>query len=115
MRRDAQQHAALTARLEDEPERTLLEVTQAPVDQSGGARARAAAEIGALHEGGADPPERRVARDARARDAAAHHQEIDGLRRYLDEGRGARPVRELDLGQRNVLRFGRLDAAMVSS
>ena len=59
---------------------------------------RAAAEVPLVHERGANPPERRVARDPRPRDPTADDEEIHGLRRHGCERRGARLMREGRLG-----------------
>ena len=77
VRRHAQHHLALDQRLAHQPEPSLLEIAQAPVDELGGGRRRAGREIVLLDQQNAQAPAGGVAGDPGAVDAAADDGEIE--------------------------------------
>jgi hypothetical protein len=83
MGRDPLEGAALAVGFHHQAELALLQVAKTAVNQSARPRAGSRPEIVLLHHDGAQSAHRRVARDSRAVDAAADHQEIGGLRRQL--------------------------------
>ena len=78
MRRDAEQDLSLAHVAADEAEVEELEVTEAPVDQPGGTRARAGREVVLFDQRDAEAAESGVARDPRADDPAPDDEEIGG-------------------------------------
>ena len=73
----AQQHLALGERLVHEPQRALLEVAQAAVDQLGRGRGSRRGEIVLLEQQHPDAPPGRVTGDPRPVDAAADDGEVE--------------------------------------
>ena len=71
-----QQHLALGQRLAHQPERAVLEIAQAAVDQLGRGRRGAGGEVVLLEQQHAQAAAGGVARDAGAVDAAADDGEI---------------------------------------
>src|SRR5260370_38441585 len=94
MRRDLQQHAALTRGLEHEAEIVLLEIADAAVDEARGLRRRAAAEVALLDQRGAEAAQGGVPRDPRARDAAAQNQQVHRVRGHRLERSAPGAIRE---------------------
>ena len=92
MRCDAEQHAALPARLQYQSKVPLFEIADAAVDEPRRHRRRAAPEIALVHEGGAQAAKRRVARDPGARDPAADDEQVHRLRGHRGERGGARAM-----------------------
>src|SRR6185437_9987220 len=80
VRRGAQQHLALGKRFRDEAKLVMLEVAQAAVDQLGARRRRVRGEIVLFDEQHRQSAPGSVARDARAVDAAADHEQVEGTR-----------------------------------
>ena len=78
MRRELEQGFALRQRFGDQPEFEVLEVAEAAVDQLGAPRRRVRGQIVTLDEKHREAAARGVARDARAVDAAADDQEVEG-------------------------------------
>ena len=76
VRRHPQQHLALGQRLAHQPERAVLEIAQAAVDELGRGRRGARAEVVLLQQQHAQAAAGGVARDAGAVDAAADDGEI---------------------------------------
>jgi hypothetical protein len=76
MRRDAQQDAALTARLEHEMEESVLQIPHASVHEPRGAARRSAGKIVALQQRDLQPAQCGVPRNARAVDSAADYQNV---------------------------------------
>ena len=84
-----EQPLALGQGLGDEPELPLVEVPQAAVDQLGRLRRRPRGEVVALDQGRAQSPGGGVEGHARAGDAPADHQDVEGLGRHPVERGGA--------------------------
>jgi hypothetical protein len=76
VRRRAQQRAPLAAGLEDQGQVPVLQVAHPAVHQPRRAARRAAPEVVGLHQRHPQPTPRRVARDPRAGDPAADHQQV---------------------------------------
>jgi hypothetical protein len=77
MRREPEQGAALGARLEDQMDVAMLEVSHAAVDQPGRPARRAPREIGFVHQRHGQPARRGLVRDSAPGNAAADHEEIE--------------------------------------
>ena len=88
VRRHPQQHLALGQRLAHQPERAVLEIAQAAVDELGRGRRGARAEVVLLQQQHAQAPAGGVARDAGAVDAAADDGEIVVGHISVDHGAG---------------------------
>ena len=83
VRRDAPQHLALLQGLAHQPELVVLEVAQPAMDQLGGRRRRAGAEILALAQEDAPPPPGGIPRDPAAINAATDDRDVVDLVRRL--------------------------------
>src|SRR5213595_3264308 len=79
MRREALQALALAHRLEHQAYVPLLQVAEPAVNQLGRPARRAGGEVTALDERHPESAHGRVARDAGAVDAAAHHENVERL------------------------------------
>src|SRR5439155_2308028 len=88
--RQAAQHAPLHRRLAHQADVALLEVAHAAVDQLRAAARGARGPVEALDERDPEPAQRRIARHAGARDAAADDEEIERGGGKDAEGRLAR-------------------------
>ncbi len=88
--RDAEQHPAFVARLEDEPQVAVLKVAHAPVHQARRPAGGAAPEVIAFDHGDIEPTACGIARDARARDAPANDQDVESSLAEAEDLRGAR-------------------------
>ena len=86
VRRVVEQALALGQVLVDEPELFLLEVADAPVDHLGGLRRGARGEVVLLDQGRAQPPARRIQRDAGPGDAAPDDQHVERLAGQAAQG-----------------------------
>ena len=80
VRRHLHEQRALVGALEHQPELRVLEVAEAAVHQLRRLGRRARREVGLLDERHLEPAQRRVARDARAGDAAADDEQVERLR-----------------------------------
>jgi len=78
-RQTAAQEIPLARRLEHEPDVTVLQIPNAAVDELRRAAARPGGEIALVDEGRTEAPKRRLARDARAVDAAANDDDVEGV------------------------------------
>ena len=88
--RVAAQALALAQRLVDEADVAVLQVAQAAVHELGRLRRRAAGEVVALDQRGAQPAAGGVEGDAGAGDAAADDQHVERLRQRCSARRGRR-------------------------
>jgi hypothetical protein len=77
MRRQAQQHLALAERRADEPQRAVFQIPQAAVNELGGCGRSAGGEIALFEKHDLQSPTGRIARNARAIDAAANNRQIE--------------------------------------
>jgi hypothetical protein len=77
VRGDAEQDASLPVRFPHQPQLALLEIPEAPMNQSARPGARSGGEIPLLDEHGGEPPHRCVPGDSRPGDAATDDQQID--------------------------------------
>src|SRR5437773_6125418 len=75
--RQAKKDGPLAQRLAHEPELAGFEITDAAVDQLGGAAARPGSEVAPLEQEHPEPAHRRVARHGCALDAASNDEEIE--------------------------------------
>lgn len=76
MRRDVVDDLFLHTRFMHQPDAALREIPESAVQQPAGPAARAKGKIVLLHQPGAQPAQRGVARDARADDAAADDEHV---------------------------------------
>ena len=79
MRRDAKQCLPLANGLVNEVELTLLEISDAAVDQSGRAARSAARKIVPLEQRHSEAPHRGVPSDTAARNPAPDHENVEFL------------------------------------
>jgi hypothetical protein len=87
MGRDPLEGAALAVGFHHQAELALLQVAKPAMNQAARPRAGSRPEVILLHHNRTQAAHRGVARDPRAVDAAADHQEIGGLsRQLLDTG-----------------------------
>jgi hypothetical protein len=86
---DAQQPIALAAGLARHAELTLGDVAEAAVNELRGAARGAGGEVLALDEQRAQAARGGVAQHGGARDAAAHHQQVDAVALCLGESAAA--------------------------
>jgi hypothetical protein len=77
MRRHAQQHLALAERRAHQPQRAVFQIAQAAVNELGGRRRGAGCKIALFEQHDLQPPTGRIARNARAIDAAANNRQIE--------------------------------------
>jgi len=77
MRRDAEQRLPLANGLVNEMELTPFEISDAAVNQSGGATGGAARKIIALEQRHSEASHRGVPGDAAARNSAADHEKVE--------------------------------------
>ena len=85
MRRNLTHDGAFVRRFPHQPHIALGEIAQATVHQLGGAATGARAEVIGFHQRSAQATHRRIAHDARARNAAADHEHIKGFSRQTIE------------------------------
>jgi hypothetical protein len=79
VRREPTEPLALARRLPDELHVPLLQVPEPAVDQLGRAARGSGSEVPLLHDCDLEPPQHRVAGNARPVYAAAHHEQIELL------------------------------------
>ena len=77
MRRETAQEIALSRCFEDEPEVSGFEIAEAAVDQLRRAAAGAAREVALVDDEHGETAQRRLARDRRAVDPGADHDQIE--------------------------------------
>src|SRR5262249_9563679 len=94
MRCQPPQPLALARRFPDELHVPLLQVAEPAVDQLGGAARRPGSEVTLLHQRDLESTQDRRGGDARAVDAATHHEQIELLAAEGRQGIGA-PVRAI--------------------
>ena len=83
VRRRAQQHFALHQALMHQPERVVLEVAEAAMDELGRGRRRGSGEVALLAEEDREAAPGGVARDTAAVDAAADDGEVVGRSKHI--------------------------------
>src|SRR5947208_19822 len=106
VRGEPPQAATLANPFENEPHLAVLEIAESAVDELRGATRRPRGEVRVLDERRREAPHGGVARDARAVDAAADHEEVERLGAEAAERRAARdhapilPTDEFDVTAR---------------
>jgi hypothetical protein len=104
MRRDAKQRLPLPNGLVNEMELTPFEISDAAVDQSGGATGGAACKIVALEQRHSEASHRGIPSDATARNSAADHEKVEF---FPGESSHSLPMSEVPRNQPKYKEFDR--------